>query len=189
MRWAMLLLFIHSVLFSIAAIPPGSAREARRINILVSSKTGKFDIITLSVRVRAKLNALFSRGRLHVISASSSKDLAKKASRLLNKKQAMVGNLWFDSHGHFARRYSLIEVGKDEFSYKNINDSASTRWLGMLAPFTDTLTTVGLGSCYSGATYATPSMERFAARNMNGDSLMMGMSRVFQKEKIYGSKS
>ena len=180
--------------FKALAGPVGPAAEVikqnnRRINILVSSNTGKFDVITLSVRVRARLSAFFSGGKLYVVSASSSEEMAKKIKVILSRKKARIGNLWFDSHGHFAKRYSLIEIGKEEFSFKNITDSGSTRWLRSIADFTDSQTKVGLGSCYSGATYTAPAMDRFDSSRMNGDSLMMGMSKIFNDASVYGSES
>lgn len=164
-------------------------RSDKRINILVSSNPAKFDVITFSVKMRAKLSAVFSGGKLYVVSASSSEEMARKIKKILDRKNARIGNLWFDSHGHFAKRYSLIEIGKEEFSFKNICDSTSTRWLRSIAIYTDAQTRVGLGSCYSGATYAAPVMDRFASSPMNGDSLMIGMSRIFNDAVVYGSES
>jgi|KBSMisStaDraftv2_1062788.scaffolds.fasta_scaffold20409_5 hypothetical protein len=164
-------------------------QSRKRINILVSSDPGKFDVITFSVRMRARLSALFSGGKLYVVSASSSEAFVRKAKAILQNKHALIGNLWFDSHGHFAKRYSLIEIGKDEFSFKNIGDSSATRWLKSLSDFADGQTKIGLGSCYSGATYTAPAIGHFDSSKMNGDSLMIGFSRIFNNASVYGSES
>lgn len=101
----------------------------------------------------------------------------------------MIGNIWFDSHGHYARRHALFEIGADEFNAVNIHDSMHVRWLQVLGAYCDENTKAGIGSCYGGATYSLPAIENIPGNRMNGDSLMMGLSGILNKAIIYGSES
>jgi hypothetical protein len=132
---------------------------------------------------------LFHKAELYVIVARSSEDAVKKITSVLKKKNAMIGNLWFDSHGHWQRRRSLFEVGEEEFNYQTIRDSAITVHLQELAVYCDTNTNVGIGSCYGGATYTLPVIENFPAQRMNGDSLIIGVSNLFSNATVYACES
>jgi hypothetical protein len=132
---------------------------------------------------------LFHKRKLHVIVASSSEEAVNKITVILKKQDAMIGNLWFDSHGHWQRRRSLFEIGKDEFNYRSIRDSVSTAHLQKLASYCDTNTRIGIGSCYGGATFILPAIEIFPEQRMNGDSLMIGVSRLFNNATVYACES
>jgi hypothetical protein len=108
---------------------------------------------------------------------------------ILQRKHAKIGNIWFDSHGHWQRRRSLFEIGNEEFNYLTIRDSAATAHLQKLANYCDTLTNVGIGSCYGGATYTLAAVEDFLPQRMNGDSLMIGLSNLFNRATVYGCES
>jgi hypothetical protein len=48
----------------------------------------------------------------------------------------------------------------------------------MLAPYCDSNTTVGIGSCYGGASFTLPAIEDIPAQRMNGDSLMIALGKL-----------
>ncbi|MEI9909942.1 MAG: hypothetical protein WDO71_09880 [Bacteroidota bacterium] len=160
-----------------------------RLNFFVSTRSNKFDTAPISFQLQAKLMRLFHKAELYVIVARSSEEAAKKISDILKKKNGMVGNLWFDSHGHWQRRRSLFEIGEEEFNYKTVRDSASTVHLQKFSAYCDTNTKVGIGSCYGGATYTLPAIENFPEQRMNGDSLMIGVSRLFGNATVYACES
>ena len=53
----------------------------------------------------------------------------------------------------------------------------------------DANTKVGIGSCYGGATFNFPGSATAPAGRMNGDSLMIGMGKIFFGSTIFGSES
>ena len=132
---------------------------------------------------------LFHKKELYVIVARSSEEAADIIASILRKKNAMIGNLWFDSHGHWQRRRSLFEIGHEEFNYLTIRDSAATLHLQKLAGYCDTLTKIGIGSCYGGATFTLSAIEDFPEQRMNGDSLMIGLSKLFNRATVYACES
>lgn len=161
----------------------------RRLNFIVSSKQKKFDQAAFSFQFQVLWMYKYHRGDYYVILPGSSKEMAKKITRILRRENAMIGNIWFDSHGHFQRRRSLFEIGEEEFNYLTIRDSIFTIHLKKLTAYCDTNTNVGIGSCYGGATYALPAVENFPEQPMNGDSLMIGTSRLFNNATVYACES
>jgi hypothetical protein len=163
--------------------------EVRRLNFVVSSKQKKFDAAPFSFQLQARLMRLFHKRKLYVIVATSSEEAVNKITGILKKQDAMIGNLWFDSHGHWQRRRSLFEIGEDEFNSQSIRDSVSTTQLQRLAIYCDTNTRIGIGSCYGGATFTLAAIEIFPEQRMNGDSLMTGVSRLFNDATVYACES
>ena len=88
----------------------------KRVNFIISSKIKKVDPAPFSFQLQAWISRLFHRNRLFVVIAGSSEEMVSKVDKILQKQHAMIGNIWFDSHGHFGKRYSLFENGKDEFN-------------------------------------------------------------------------
>jgi hypothetical protein len=125
---------------------------------------------------------------LVVIVAGSSREAADQIIQHLEKKDALIGNLWFDSHGRYYNGYSSFILGDDEFSYKTIRDSASTHHMKRLAAYVDNHTRVAIGSCYSGATYNKPATDSTESTRMNGDSLLIGMASILHGATIYGAE-
>jgi hypothetical protein len=123
-----------------------------------------------------------------VIVARSSEEVKTKMLDYLDKKNAMIGSLWFDTHGRYANGYSSFILGQDEFSYKTIHDSTKTKHLKAIAPYCDEYTQVAIGSCYGGATYEKPAHDGKPSSRMNGDSLMIGMADVLTGATIYGTE-
>ncbi len=170
----------------------------RRINFIVSPRQKKIDGAPISFQLQTLLMQIQIQGVVmrkikkkdfFVIIPGSSKEMAEHIVRILHRKNAMIGNIWFDSHGHFQRRRSLFEIGEDEFNSANIHDSTTTCYLKMLSAYCDTNTRVGIGSCYAGATYTLPAIEDFPAKRMNGDSLMVGVSDLFNHATVYACES
>ncbi|MBP6024326.1 hypothetical protein [Ferruginibacter sp.] len=166
-----------------------SSQPQRRLNFMVSPKQKKFDQAPFSFQLQAKLMRKYHKADFYVIIVSSSKEMVKKITHILERKNALIGNIWFDSHGHYQRRRSLFEIGEEEFNYKTIRDSALTVHLKKLSAYCDTNTNVGIGSCYGGATYTLPAVETFPAQRMNGDSLMIGTSKLFSNATVYACES
>jgi hypothetical protein len=128
------------------------------------------------------------REKFIVIVARSAKEARDKMEDHLLKKNAMIGSLWFDTHGRYANGYSSFILGKDEFSYKTVNDTAKMKNLLALAIYCDEYTRVAIGSCYGGATYEKPAHNGKPASRMNGDSLMIGLANLLPKATIYGTE-
>ena len=166
-----------------------NGQSSRRLNFVVSTKQKKFDAAPFSFQLQARIMRLFHKKELHLIIARSTKEAVNEIITILKKKNATIGNLWFDSHGHWQRRRSLFEVGEEEFNYQTIRDSVLTLHLQKLAAYCDTNTNVGIGSCYGGASYTVPAIENFPAQRMNGDSLMIGVSKLFNNATVYACES
>ena len=124
---------------------------------------------------------------MRIIVAPNSETAFTKTAALLKKHDAVIGNLWFDSHGLYKNGFSSFSIGEDNFSFKNINDTEHTVFLRKLAALSDSNTKVGIGSCYGGATFTHPGSSIAKSGPMNGDSLMMGMGRIFKGSTIYAS--
>ncbi len=169
--------------------PISAGEPIRRLNFLVSPKQKKFDPAPFSFQLQAKIMQVFHKKELFVIIANSSEEMTEKIIKILKRKNARIGNIWFDSHGHWPRRRSLFEIGGEEFNYQTIRDSSFTVHLKRLANYCDSNTNVGIGSCYGGATYTLPAIENFPAQRMNGDSLMIGVSNLMNNATVFASES
>jgi hypothetical protein len=162
-----------------------------RINIYVFTKdpVHKVDWFGFTVKLRAGMRSLFHSNKLYVIRAKSGEQIGRKIEEIFEGKNARIGSIWFDSHGAYRRGYSSVNIGKDEFSFKNINDTSATLSLRKIAEYTDEKSRIGIGSCYGGATYLFPGSEQAGPGRMNGDSLMIGMGQIFSGSNVYGSES
>jgi hypothetical protein len=140
------------------------------------------------VILRARKKGMTRRDKFVVIVARSAKEATDKMEGHLQKKNAMVGSLWFDTHGRYANGYSSFILGKDEFSYKTINDTTKMKDFRALASYCDEWTRVAIGSCYGGATYEKPAHNGKPASRMNGDSLMIGLANLLPTATIYGTE-
>lgn len=200
MKTMLSLLLCLSVQFSIAQMVD-SAKEPETDNIIPAQKKTcnfyiytpdadkKIDLLGTTALARIYIKRIFIKKKLHVIVAKNSSQVANKIISILKEQNGMVGNLWFDSHGLYRQGYSSFHIGSDEFSYKNIRDTASTRALKLLSEYCNAKTNVGIGSCYGGATFTFPGSANTAPGRMNGDSLMIGMGDIFFGATIYGSES
>ena len=160
----------------------------RRVNFYVVNKPKTLDLFSRMVVLRARKKGMTRRDKFVVIVATSAKEARDKMEDHLQKKNAMIGSLWFDTHGRYANGYSSFILGKDEFSYKTINDTAKMKDFRALASYCDEWTRVAIGSCYGGATYEKPAHNGKPATRMNGDSLMIGLANLLPTATIYGTE-
>jgi hypothetical protein len=160
----------------------------RRVNFYVVNKPKTLDLFSRLVIVRARKRGMSRREKFIVIVATSAKEVRNKMEAYLLKKDAMIGSLWFDTHGRYANGYSSFILGKDEFSYKTINDTGKIKDLHALAGYCDEYTKVAIGSCYGGATYEKPAHNGKPASRMNGDSLMIGLASLLPRAMIYATE-
>ena len=170
-----------------SAVPEqiSAASKTTRMNIYIISKDKKFEFFPFTVKARAFVKSIFNHKRMRVVVASDSKLASAKVKKILNKHDAVIGNLWFDSHGLYKNGFSSFSIGTDNFNYKNIDDSTHNLFLKEIAAYTDSKTKVGLGSCYGGASFTHP----VSGKPMHGDSLMMGVGKIFSGSTIYASES
>ncbi len=182
-----LTLDVHSFSIDSTILPieKTDLKKQTRLNIYVISKDKKFEFLPFTVKARAFIKSIFSQKMMRVIVASKSEEAAIKIERLLKKHKAVIGNLWFDSHGLYKNGFSSFSIGEDNFSYKNINDSIHTQFLQRIARHTDADTKVGIGSCYGGASFIHPGSKT----EMYGDSLMIGLGKIFDSSSVYASES
>ena len=162
-----------------------------RLNIFVFTRErkGKIDLLAFYTLTRAKIRSFFHHKKLYVVNARSAKDASVKVERILHKRNIMLDNLWFDSHGHYGNRYSSFLIGTDQYNYMNIHDTNSIKYLRSLSKYCDDKTKIGLGSCYAGADFYFPATDSTPATRMNGDSLMIGLGDIFSRSTIYASES
>ncbi len=160
----------------------------RRVNFYVVNKPKTLDLFSRLVILRARKKGMTRRDKFVVIVATSAKEARDKMEDHLQKKNAMIGSLWFDTHGRYANGYSSFILGKDEFSYKTINDTAKMKDFRALSSYCDEWTRVAIGSCYGGATYEKPAHNGKPASRMNGDSLMIGLANLLPTATVYGTE-
>ena len=164
-----------------------NAQEERH-NFYITGKVKGFHFSSVTVKAQALLHDVFSK-KFHFIVVTSDEEAVKKIKRILDRHHGMIGSLWFDSHGLYKQGYSSFHIGSNEFSYKNINDSNATQCLQQLTAYCDQHTSIGIGSCYGGATFNFPGNDIAPAGRMNGDSLMIGIGKIFAHSHIYASES
>lgn len=162
-----------------------------RVNLFIFTRerNKKIDLLAFYTLLRARVKSLFHSKKFYVVNARSSQDATAKVERILHKKNKLIKNLWFDSHGHYGNRYSSFRIGTDQYNYKNIHDTGSIKYLQILARYCDDNTRIGLGSCYAGADFYFPATDSTPATRMNGDSLMIGLGDIFDKSSVYASES
>ena len=112
-------------------IDPIEKTAIRRVNFYVVNKPKTVDLFSRLVVLRARKRGMTRRDKFIVIVATSAKEARDKMEDHLQKKNAMIGSLWFDTHGHYANGYSSFILGKDEFSFKTINDTTKMRDAGL----------------------------------------------------------
>ena len=165
--------------------------QKRQLNFFIISKPkkGKIDLASRFNIVRTKVRGFFLKKRFVSIVAGSAEEMNVKVQRRLNKYNASIGTLWFDSHGIYKKGHSLFLIGKDEFNYKSVRDTNYAKPFEQLAPYCTDKTSVVIGSCYGGATFKRASLYSADTLRMNGDSLMMGLAADFKNATVYASES
>ena len=165
--------------------------KKQKLNFFIVSKRkkGKLDLSTRFNVLRTKLKS-FSRPRSFVaIIAADAEQACSKIKFRLEKYDAAIGTIWFDSHGSYKKGYSLFYIGHDEINSKKLKDSSLANSFSTLSSYTTSETKLVIGACYGGATYQRSSVDYRDTTRMNGDSLMMALGRFFPEAKIYGSES
>jgi hypothetical protein len=165
--------------------------QQKKLNFFIVSKRhkGKIDPASRFNIFRTKLKSLFRRKKFVAIVAKNAQEASAKVQLRLNKFNAKIGTIWFDSHGMYKKGYSLFFIGTDEYNYKTLNDSLLVQPLKKLSVYSDQDTRVIVGSCYGGATYRRTSIDYKDTTRMNGDSLMIALGHVFNQSCIYGCES
>jgi hypothetical protein len=165
--------------------------KTKHLNFFIISKRkkGKLDPASRFNVLRAKIKSFFRPKRFVAIVAKNGRQMAAKVLYRLKKHKAAIGTIWFDSHGMYQKGYSLFLIGHDEFNYKNITDSCFNIPFKTLAHYSDYQTNLIIGSCYGGATYFRSSIDYKDTTRMNGDSLMIGIGKIFNRAKIYACES
>ncbi|HPG11535.1 MAG TPA: hypothetical protein PLU37_08400 [Chitinophagaceae bacterium] len=170
-------------------VSPSPAKE-RKLNFFIVSKRekGSLDLATRFNIMRSKVKSFFRKEKFVAIVAKNSREASSKIQYRLKKNNAVIGTLWFDSHGKYIKGYSLFYVGNDEFNPHSIHDKVVTKPIQELAPFIDSNSNIIIGSCYGGATYHRTSIDYTDTTRMNGDSLMIGLGEILGNGKVYGSE-
>lgn len=181
---ALLFLCVHSLPLLSEAEP----EKSQRLNFFISTRTKGIDPAMKSAQWQARLQSALHKN-FYCLVVEDADQMAEKMIRILEKRKARIGCIWFDSHGNFSRRYSSFEVGKTEFSYQSVRSAETRNVLLKLAPYMDTFSIAGIGSCYGGASFEIPAIDAFPAQEMNGDSLLMELGRIWNGATIYGSES
>jgi hypothetical protein len=167
------------------------AIHKRQLNFFIISKPkkGKIDLASRFNIIRTKVRGFFLKNRFVSIVAGSAEDMNEKVQYRLNKSNASIGTLWFDSHGIYKKGHSLFLIGKDEFNYQSVRDPNYSKPFERLAPYCTDKTSIVIGSCYGGATFKRASLYSPDTLRMNGDSLMMGLAADFKNATVYASES
>lgn len=168
-----------------------STEKKKKLNFFIISKPkkGQLDLAARFNIFRGKLKSLFRKKKFVAIVAKDTRQAVASIQYRLQKYDASIGTLWFDSHGMYKKGYSLFFIGKDEVSFKTLKDSAVQAPFEELSFYSDEDTKVIIGSCYGGATYERPSIDYKDTTRMNGDSLMMAVGKIFTQAKVYASES
>jgi len=158
--------------------------------VIAKRKKGKLDPATRFNVLRTKLKSLTRPKNFVAIVAKDAQQASAKIVHRLDKHNADIGTIWFDSHGVYKKGYSLFFIGHDEINYKTANgDSCVANAFKNLTSYANVNTKLVIGSCYGGATYSRSSVDYRDTTRMNGDSLMIALSQFFPRARIYGSES
>jgi len=176
------------VIIALLFISLSATAQEERHNFYVTGKDKGFHFSSFAVKAQAWLHDVTAK-KFHFLSVSSDEEAVQKIKRILDKHHAKIGSIWFDSHGLYKQGYSSLHIGNNEFSYKNITDSSTIQYLQQLSAYCDEYTSVGIGSCYGGATFTFPGNGIAPPGRMNGDSLMIGIGKIFSNSHIYASQS
>jgi hypothetical protein len=175
----------YCVAFDVDSIP----QNKKRLNIVLSTKSPVPDPALMSFHTQAWWNQLFHRKKFRFIIATTLEEAVTRISNIMEKENALIGNIWFDSHSHMGRRVSILEIGDVELNYRSIREPWIRENVSAIGKYCDSITRIALGSCYSGAGYYSAGTDSFPPQRMNGDSLMKQMSDIMNQATIYGSVS
>jgi len=169
--------------------PASAQKEKLNFFAIAKRKKGKLDLATRFNVFRTKLRALSHKHTFISIIAKDGQDMARQISEKLNKVDATIGTLWFDSHGSYKKGYSLFYIGHDEYSMHTLKDDCYKSSIENVARFTDADTKIIIGSCYGGATYVRSTVDYKDTLRMDGDTLMMTLGNIFRRGQVFASES
>lgn len=172
-------------------LPEIRTNSKQKLNFFIISKRkkGKLDPATRFNTLRAKIKSSLRPKNFVAIVASDAETAKSKMIFRLQKHNATIGTLWFDSHGMYKKGYSLFFIGHDEISYNSLANDSLQNTFRQLTEYMTNNTRLVIGSCYGGATYSRSSVDYKDTTRMNGDSLMISLGKIFTSAKIYGSES
>ncbi len=179
--------FIFFSIFALAA--DDSTVTKKRLNLILSNRSRGFDPALVSFHTQAWFNQLFHRNKMRFIIARNFEQAVERITSVLKKEQALIGTLWFDSHGHMGRRTSLLEIGDVEVNNNTITEAWIMNPLSRIGSYCDSLSNISLGSCYSAAGFYAQGTEQFPPQRMNGDSLMAQFEKLMNHATIFGAVS
>lgn len=168
-----------------------NARTKQKMNFFVISKRkkGRFDLATRYNIFRTKLKSLFHGKTFSPVVASSVADMQQKVEKKLNKRKAVIGTIWFDSHGKYKKGYALFFIGKDEVNHLSVMEGSIQNAFKNLSKYTTDSSRYVIGSCYGVATFRRLINNYTDSTMMKGDSLMIALGGNLQKGTVYGSES
>ena len=166
-----------------------NSTPSKRINFFIVNHVRKPGLVNRTIIWRAKFHSFFHHKQFIVIVANSAGEMSDRVIEKLNKHNARIGTIWFDSHGHYEKGYSSFTIGKNEFSYHSVCDSPFTTPIKELSTWCDSYTNIIIGSCYGGASYQRTNLNTGATTRMNGDSLMMCVGNLLPQSNVYGCES
>lgn len=168
-----------------------NAGKKHTLNFFIISKRkkGRLDLATRFNIVRTKIKSLLRPKKFVSIIADNAEEMSAKVLYRLEKSDATLGTIWFDSHGMYKKGYALFFIGHDEISRRTLADSHQQHAFRDLAPYITTESRIILGSCYAGATYSRSSIDYKDTTRMDGDSLMMTLGSLIENGTVYASES
>ena len=171
--------------------PVGIEARINKVNFFIISKRekGRFDVPTWYNIIRTKLKSIFHGKDFMPIVAKNGNDMCAQIEKKLSKRNAIIGTIWFDSHGKFGKGYSLFTIGEDEYNYRSIKDSSMAAHFVKLAPYISPESKIVIGSCYGGATFRRLTNGYKDTAQMKGDSLMIYIGTLLKNGVVYGSES
>ena len=167
-----------------------TGQPGKHLNFFIISKRkkGKLDLATRFNVLRTKLRSFFRKDFVAIV-ASDPDHMSREVRERLERKNAGLGTIWFDSHGMYKKGYSLFYIGHAEVSYHTLKDSIIKSSFEELSAYADENTKVIIGSCYGGATYERTPVDYRDTTRMNGDSLMISLGKLIRNGTVYGSES
>lgn len=168
-----------------------TATKKQKLNFFIISKRkkGKLDLATRFNIFRTKIKSLLRPNKFVSIVAGNAEEMRAGVINKLEKKNASLGTIWFDSHGMYKKGYALFFIGHDEISRRTLTDSQQQHAFRDLSPYINTESRIILGSCYAGATYNRSSIDYKDTTRMDGDSLMMVLGSLMENGTVYASES
>ncbi len=167
------------------------SREKDRLNffVIAKRKKGKLDLATRYNILRTRLRELSHQHTFVSIVAQDAADMSAKVRECLEKGNAKIGTIWFDSHGSYKKGYSLFYIGKDECNSHSLTEPGIRTHLELLKGYIDDESKIIIGSCYGGATYKRKSVDYRETMQMDGNTLMIALGEIFNHGQVFASES